>query len=238
MAATGDFFECVVDPDVTGEEAGPLAGRTVDRMVAEGVVTRGTTKDAMYSLFVDVGHRPGPHWARAVADASDPTWYPGAVAVVVGRHHHVGGQGQDAADSATCPRCGTRTVVIDHPHSFEPDEEVRQPFRYGIGTWWATGRGDVACPACAVPVPVTDREFGPGFCLGALAVDFWGVAAALRALPRGVAGPVGAPHRGAPGHVLTARWVRPPAVNSCAASARCRPPSARPPRSSERRTSP
>ncbi|MET9593629.1 hypothetical protein ABZY45_22290 [Streptomyces sp. NPDC006516] len=170
----GDFFQRVVDLEVTGEEAGPLAGRMVDWMVAEGIITREMTKDAMYSLFADLGHEPGPDWARAVADASDPTWLPGPVAVVVGRHHHVGGQGQDVADAATCPRCGTRTVVIDYPQSFEPDEEVWQPFRAGIETWRATGRGDVTCPACAVPVPVTEWEFGPEFDLGALAFDFWG----------------------------------------------------------------
>ncbi|MFC9942385.1 hypothetical protein [Streptomyces pratensis] len=170
----GDFFERIVDLEVTGEEAGPLAGRMVDWMVAEGVITREMTKDAMYSLPVDLGHVPGPQWARAVADASDPSWLPGPVAVVVGREYHVGGQGQDVADSAACPRCGAGTVVIDWPETSEPDEEVWRPFRDGIASWRETGRGEVPCPACGVSVPVTEWEFGLGFDLGALAFDFWG----------------------------------------------------------------
>ncbi|MFD6274276.1 hypothetical protein ACFWFI_01565 [Streptomyces sp. NPDC060209] len=170
----GDFFERVVDLEATGEEAGPLAGRMVDWMVAEGIVTREMTGDGVYSLSVDHGYAPGPDWARAVADASDPSWLPGPVAVVVGRDYHVGGQGEDEADSATCPRCATRTVVIDHPESFEADEEVWRPFRDGIAAWKETGRGEVTCPACAVLVPVTEWDFGPGFDLGALAFDFWG----------------------------------------------------------------
>ncbi|KPC84096.1 MULTISPECIES: hypothetical protein [Streptomyces] len=170
----GDFFERVVDLEVTGEEAGTLAARMVDWMVAEGVITRETTGDAMYSLPVDVGHVPGPGWTRAVADDSDPSWFPGPVAVLVGRDHHVGGQGQHAADTATCPRCGVSTVVIDYPESFEADDEVWQPFMDGIEAWRKTGRGEVACSACEALVPVTEWEFGPGFDLGALAFDFWG----------------------------------------------------------------
>ncbi|MFE4450060.1 hypothetical protein [Streptomyces sp. NPDC056796] len=170
----GDFFERVVDLEVTGEEAGPLAARMVDWMVAEGVITRETTGDAVYSLPVDVGHVPGPGWARAVADASDPSWIPGPVAVLVGRDQHVGGQGEYAADAVTCPRCSARTVVIDHPERFTADDEVWQPFNDGIQAWKETGRGEVPCPACGVHVPVTEWDFGLGFDLGALAFDFWG----------------------------------------------------------------
>ncbi|MFE6038451.1 hypothetical protein [Streptomyces sp. NPDC056452] len=170
----GDFFERIVDLEATGEEAGPLAARMVDWMVGQGLITRELSGDAMYSLNVDLGHVPGPHWARAVADASDPTWIPAPVAVVVGRDYHVGGQGEDTADSATCPRCGTRTVVIDYPEEFEPDEEVWQPFRDGIEAWKETGEGTAPCSACGVSSPVTEWDFGSGFDLGALAFDFWG----------------------------------------------------------------
>lgn len=174
MAPVGDFFERVVDLEATAEEAGPLAGRVVDWLAAEGIITRATSGDGVYSPSTDHGYVPGPDWARAVADASDPSWLPGPVAVLVGRAHHVGGQGEDEADSVTCPRCAARTVVIDHPESFEADEEVWQPFREGIEAWKATGRGEVPCPACGVPVAVTEWDFGPEFDLGALAFDFWG----------------------------------------------------------------
>ncbi|MEV0977602.1 hypothetical protein [Streptomyces sp. NPDC049915] len=123
---------------------------------------------------MDKGNVPGPRWARAVADASDPTWLPEPVAVVVGRHQHVGGQGQDEAAYAVCPRCRTRTVVIDHPQRWEADEAIWRPFREGIAAWEETGEGTAPCSACGARVPVTAWQWEDGFALGALAFEFWG----------------------------------------------------------------
>ncbi|MEV8566818.1 hypothetical protein AB0436_14840 [Streptomyces sp. NPDC051322] len=170
----GDYFERIVDLEVTGEEAGPLAERTVDWMVAEGLITREMSGDAMYSLTVDKGYLPGPDWRRAVANSSDPSRIPGPVAVIVGRDYHVGGQGEDVADFATCPRCDARTVIIDYPEEFEADEEAWQPFGDGIAAWKETGNGSAVCSACGAAVPVAEWQFGSGFDLGALAFDFWG----------------------------------------------------------------
>jgi hypothetical protein len=170
----GDFFERIIDVEVTAEEAGPLADRMVDWMVTEGLITREMSSDGMYSLTVDDGYKPGPNWERAVADSSDPSWLPRPVAVIIGRDYHVGGQGEDEADSATCPRCATRTVIIDYPESFEADQEAWQPFRDGIAAWKKTGEGNVVCPGCKASVPVTEWDFGSSFALGSLAFDFWG----------------------------------------------------------------
>ncbi|MER6981183.1 hypothetical protein [Streptomyces carpinensis] len=170
----GDFFERIVDVQVTGDEAGPLAERMVDWMVSEGLITRETSGDGVYSLTVDQGHVPGPDWVRAVADASDSDRRPGPVAVVVGRDHHVGGQGADDAEYAICPRCRTKTVIIEYPEEFEADEEVWRPFRDGIAAWKETGEGSAPCSACGASVPVTEWQWEPNFAVGALAFDFWG----------------------------------------------------------------
>ncbi|MFJ9413815.1 hypothetical protein ACIRPT_06550 [Streptomyces sp. NPDC101227] len=170
----GDFFERIVDVEVTGEEAGPLAERMVAWMVAEGLITRELSRDGVYSLTVDEGYVPGPHWARAVADSSDPTWLPGPVAVIAGRDYHVGGQGEDDAEYAVCPRCATKTVIINYPEEFEADEAVWQPFKDGIATWKETGEGSAPCPACGASVPVTEWQWELNFAVGALAFDFWG----------------------------------------------------------------
>ncbi|WP_329124544.1 hypothetical protein [Streptomyces sp. NBC_01465] len=167
----GDFFERIVDVEVSGEDAGALAERMVEWMVGEGLIIRELSGDGVYSLTVDEGYLPGPNWQRAV---EDPGWEPGPVAVVVGREYHVGGQGEDTADSATCPRCDGRVVIIDYPESFEPDDEAWRPFRDAIAGWKETGEGSAACPACGAQVPVTAWQFGSGFDLGALAFDFWG----------------------------------------------------------------
>ncbi|NBE50428.1 hypothetical protein [Streptomyces boluensis] len=170
----GDFYERIVDVEVTGEEAGPLAERMVDWMVGEGLITREMSGEGVYSLDVDEGYVPGPNWKQAVADASDPSWLPGPVAILVGRDYHVGGQGSDEAEYAVCPRCRARTVIINYPEEFEPDEEVWQPFRDGIATWKKTGEGNAPCAACGACVPVTEWQWDGNFAVGALAFDFWG----------------------------------------------------------------
>lgn len=167
----GDHFQRIVDVEVSAEEAGPLAERMVDWLVAEGVLTREKSADGVYSPTVDEGYVPGPSWAQAV---SDPGWEPGPVAVAVGRDYHVGGQGMDEAEYADCPRCRTRTVVIDYPEEFEADPEVWEPFETAIAAWKETGEGDAPCAACGAQVPVTAWQWEPGFALGALAFDFWG----------------------------------------------------------------
>ncbi|MFD7975443.1 hypothetical protein [Streptomyces sp. NPDC059071] len=170
----GDYFERVVDLEVTQEEAGEAAARAIDWLVAEGVVTRETDGDRMYSLYADEGHVPGPRWAEAVVHDG---WEPGPLAVVTGRHHHVGGQGEDDAEYAVCPHCATRTTFIDYPASFEPDETVWAPFRAAVEAWEATGAGEatlVTCGACGTASPVTGWQWPDEYALGALTFEFWG----------------------------------------------------------------
>ncbi|TDC21219.1 hypothetical protein E1265_18615 [Streptomyces sp. 8K308] len=168
-----DFYERIVDVEVTGEEAGSLAERMIDLMVAEDLVTRETSGEGVYSANVDVGHIPGRGWARA-AEPWGSDHRPGPVAVVVGRSHHVGGQGMDEAEYAECPRCGARTVIIDYPLRFEADQEVWRPYREAIAAWRETGEGSVSCSACGASVPVTEWRWDSGFAVGALAFEFWG----------------------------------------------------------------
>ncbi|MGW1157995.1 hypothetical protein ACWD5Q_30965 [Streptomyces sp. NPDC002513] len=180
----GDFFERIVDVEVTGEEAGPLAERMVAWMVAEGLITRELSSDGVYSPTADEGYVPGPHWAQTVADSSGPDWLPGPVAVIVGRDYHVGGQGVDDAEYAICPRCETKTVIINCPEEFEADEAVWQPFKDGIAAWKETGEGSAPCSTCGASVSVTEWRWEPNFAVGALAFDFWGwppLAAGFRA---------------------------------------------------------
>ncbi|AWW36354.1 hypothetical protein [Streptomyces cadmiisoli] len=108
-------------------------------MVNQGLITRELASDGVYSLTVDKGYVPGPNWARAIADASDPTWLPEPVAVIVGRDYHVGGQGSDEAEYALRPRCQTKAVIVNYPEAFAADEEVRKPFRDGIAAWNESG---------------------------------------------------------------------------------------------------
>ncbi|MEK8174440.1 hypothetical protein NKH77_51865 [Streptomyces sp. M19] len=206
----GDYFERIVDVEVTCEEAGPLAERMVDWMVAEGLITRELSGDGVFSHPVTEGYVRGPNWARAVADSSNPHWLPGPVAVIVGRNYYVGGQGADEATYAVCPQCRHKTVIINYPEEFERDEEVWQPFKDGIAAWKATGEGVPLlqlrrlCPAHAVALGSRIRRGRP--CLRLL-----GLAGALRQFLRDVQAAAGAPHCGARGQGLTYVPALPPA---------------------------
>ncbi|MFI9001063.1 hypothetical protein [Streptomyces sp. NPDC053541] len=168
----GDYFERVVDVEATDGEAAELAARALDWLVAEGVVTRERDREGMYSPHADEGYAAGPHWTRAVQ--GDPGWGPGPLAVITGRHHYAGGQGEDEPAYAVCPECAVRTTVIGYPESFVADEEVWAPFRAAVEAWERTGTGDAACPACGTASPVTRWEWCDSYALGTLCFEFWG----------------------------------------------------------------
>lgn len=166
----GDFFERIVDVDVAAEEAEAFAARTIDWLVADGLLLPHTTTEGVFSLGAHEGHLPGPHWARIT---ENDLWEPGPVAVLTGRGHHVGGQGTDEPEWVACPRCRRKTTVIDYPERCAPDERVWAPFRAAVADWEQTGSGSAPCPACGALVPVTEWEFDSSYALGALAFDFW-----------------------------------------------------------------
>ncbi|WP_328402159.1 hypothetical protein [Nocardia sp. NBC_00403] len=168
----GDYFERIVDIEVTATEADAVAARMLDWMISRRLLTREMSGEAMYSLGVDKGYMPGPDWAQVTQEWGD--WIPGPVAVIVGRAAHFGGQGGIEPESAVCPHCHAKTVVIDYPQQWEPDPEIWRPFRDGIDAWEQTGVGTAACNSCGDAIPITDWEWPWGFALGALAFDFWG----------------------------------------------------------------
>ncbi|BDT88516.1 hypothetical protein IU485_08010 [Nocardia cyriacigeorgica] len=169
----GDYFERIVDLEVDADDAAATATRMVDWLVSRGLLAREMSGDGMYSLNVDAGYLPGPHWQQITQEWGED-WQPGPVAVIVGREAHHGGQGAIEPESAGCPSCGAVTVIIDYPQRFEPDPEVWRPFGEAIQQWKRTGAGTVACRRCQASSPITEWRWPSGFALGALAFDFWG----------------------------------------------------------------
>lgn len=168
----GDYFERIVDVEVSGTEAAATAERMVDWMVSRGWLTREMSGEVMYSLQVSEGHVPGPDWGE-ITQEWGADWMPGPVAVITVRDAHYPGQGGIPPSSVDCPRCAATAVIIDYPNAWEPDEAVWQPFSEAIDNWRYTGDGPMTCRACGVASPITSWEWADGFALGALAFDFW-----------------------------------------------------------------
>lgn len=169
----GDYFERIVDLDVTAADAEVSAERMLDWMVSRRWLLRETSGDAMYSLQVDTGYLPGPDWQQ-IAHNWGTDFIPAPVAVIIGRHAHYAGQGHIEPGFAICPRCDATTVIIDYPAEWEADPEVWQPFSDAIDAWQQTGTGEVSCRSCRIPSPITAWHWDDGFALGSLAFDFWG----------------------------------------------------------------
>lgn len=200
----GDHFQTVIDVEATQEEAERLAPRLVDWLVEQGIVTRELTRDGMYSMGTDVGHLPGPHWARAVSDASDEPDAPGPVAVIVGRNQYCGGQGASEAVSAVCPRCAREIRFIDYQSLVHAvDEDAWRPFCQGIEAWRATGHAGVKLPLLREADPDDGVALGPRLRAGQSGRRLLELAPAQPGVRRGSRAADGAPDRGADREVLS-----------------------------------
>lgn len=98
-----------------------------------------------------------------------------------GRLDHYAGQGGIEPASAVCPRCQTTSVIIDYTFQRKADPAVWQPFSDAVDAWKQAGTGAAICPTCITPSPIATRRWADDFALGALAFDFWGLAALTEA---------------------------------------------------------
>ncbi|WP_437077701.1 hypothetical protein [Streptomyces sp. enrichment culture] len=155
----GDSFQTLVDLDAGGADAARLAGRVVDRLVAEGVVLAERTDRV---LGQPLGHPPGPHWDRAVAGDRDFEPSDGRAVHTVRTGFT---SGADMPGAAICPRCGAPTP---------PEEGTWSRFSAALRTWYDTGAATVDRPACAVAVAVPDRGWDEApLAFGCLGFEFW-----------------------------------------------------------------
>ncbi|MFF3939072.1 hypothetical protein [Streptomyces phaeofaciens] len=143
----GDTFQTIADRTATPEEAPRLARAVVDWLVTEGIVLAGA--EPGWALGDDPAHPPGPHWQKAVDDAR---WgAPEGVAVYTERHVFYSNFHDGGPVAVTCPRCG---AGVD-----SDDKAPAALFSTAMDAWRATGEADIACPACAEPVPLTDWDW-------------------------------------------------------------------------------
>ncbi|WP_406240803.1 hypothetical protein [Streptomyces anulatus] len=166
----GDYFQIIVDRDVTEADAAPLAARVVGWLVAEGVIGPERTEPV---LGKGPGYPPGPR-IREVVDSSGwgEPWQGGPLDVEVTRTRFDAGQWADPA-SAGCPRCERDTEF--HDETWEEIPGAWDPFSEAFTDWEEGGEGFVRCAHCDASSPLVDwTGMGGCFSFGNLGFTFWG----------------------------------------------------------------
>ncbi|MFE9773996.1 hypothetical protein ACFYOV_20450 [Streptomyces sp. NPDC005931] len=155
----GDRFQVIVDLDADEADAGRLAQRVVEGLVAEGVVLAERTRCVPGG---PPGHPPGPHWERAVSDDWDVEPSDG-LAVHTRRTGFT--SGADLPGAAVCPRCAASTPLGD---------AAWQRVGTAMRKWSDTGAAAVDCPACAAAVALPDWTWDEApLAFGCPGFEFW-----------------------------------------------------------------
>ncbi|MFE9856586.1 hypothetical protein [Streptomyces sp. NPDC005780] len=167
----GDYFQTIVDREISAADAAPMAARIVEWLVAEEVVGPDRTEPVIGS---GPGHPPGPRH-RAVVDSggwSEP-WQAGGLEIVTTRTVFDAGQYAEAS-GAGCPRCG-RTTELRDEETWDDIPGAWDPFAAAEQAWLAGGDGQVRCTHCRAESPLTDWTGMDGaFAYGSLGFTFWG----------------------------------------------------------------
>lgn len=168
----GDWFQTIVDKDVSARNAAALGADILDWLIGAGVVVAERDGCVLGAVF---GHRPGPAVAEVVdSTAGDPSFrdlWANGLALITERSVFDAGQGEPEAVS--CPRCGSTTRLVDDRYELIP--EVWELFGASIYAW-EEGEDDIAvtCPSCAQPVEPADWIWADDhLVLAHLGFKFW-----------------------------------------------------------------
>jgi len=161
-ARVGDWFQIIVDPDATLNDAPALAVCVRDWLIARDIVRDERTDCVLGS---DYGWPPSPHWWRATVErvAGDERFlklWTNGMAIRTTRSVFSSGR---SGTTITCPRCGASTDYRD---------DQRHVFA-ALAGWFEGGVGLAACPRCSEETSVTDWLLEPAWGFGNLGFKFW-----------------------------------------------------------------
>jgi hypothetical protein len=154
----GDYFQRIVDRDVSPDEAQPLAGRIRDWLVGQEIIV-GNLTDCVLGGG-GKGYPPGANFERVVDGEENHTrtLRTNGLAIVIGRTLFGPGQG---GFELICRQCGLRT-------------NGGQTWGDAVSEWYkGRGTGRFACPRCAHAEPVTEWTYDPPMGFGNLGFEFW-----------------------------------------------------------------
>jgi hypothetical protein len=156
----GDYFQIIVDCQVSLPKAAALASRIRDWLIDEGIIDRTMTNCVLDED--DIGYPPGANFEQAVESSHDDTrelWTNG-LSIIVGRE--VFDSSPEVPD-LLCRHCNAKSrTAWDQAIS-----DAMSQWREGDGV------GDLTCPACGHSEPITKWIWDPPWGFGNLGFKFW-----------------------------------------------------------------
>jgi len=141
----------VVDLDATPAQAGLLAERIAEWLLAEGVIGRNPQRD---DLWQPSEWMPGPHWRKAV-EATGAGFANRGVDLIVSRQVHDPGAN---LEPPPCPACNVPADIDRYIGLIQP--------------WLDGPEPSLACPQCGSTHLIGDWRWRFGFAVGNFAVRF------------------------------------------------------------------
>lgn len=152
----GDWFETVVDPEVSLDEAQALADRVTEDFIAKRLVRAELTD----CTFGAAGHAPDTGVFSYVQETDEHLLSLGTngFSVVVGRRVHV----PPSVEQVICPECRAASRELG-----------RLGWSDAVGEWYEGREGLLVCCACRAPSSVALWGHEPACGFGNLAFTFW-----------------------------------------------------------------
>jgi hypothetical protein len=154
----GDWFQTIVDRNVSIEEAETLANEIRDWLVDRGII-QATMTDCI--LGGDGrGYPPGPNVEEVIGPGDHSLFlklWTNGLGLVTGRTVFYSGQGET---TVLCPKC--RVSHGDHAQWGDV-----------IGEWYAGKAALLRCPHCKTSTAITEWVFDPPWGFGNLGLVFW-----------------------------------------------------------------
>lgn len=171
IRGVGDYFQWIVDVEVTEAQAEEVADRLRRWLVDRGVIVPEETLCAISSP----GHRPGSNFLAALGEHevdSNPDHMDG-VEIHIGRTLFYPGQGE--VGPADCPVCDHTfgEVTFETFDQWGDDPQIDELVA-AAGRWVEGGSAEVRCSECGNSAHLNDWGWGYGaLAVGHVGITFW-----------------------------------------------------------------
>jgi|GEM_PF-1783874 len=153
----GTYSQCVVDRDVSNENANEVAKNIIQWLSAEGII-QSELEHCVLSQK-EFGYRPGKN--SSLVTQGGEAVYESAVnglELIIKREASINNQGD--FESILCPNCNTKS----------PQDKT---WSNAVTDWYEGGQGQLECVHCKHTTPVSEWEHIDPWGFGELTFKFW-----------------------------------------------------------------